>query len=186
MAILFSVSLHIALHLLVITNATLIKNGWDTCHFGSIECKCQKVPDNLLKVDCSRRELVKIPTLYSNVTWIDLSNNHIDNISVGFPKIVGYIDLSGNMIHQLNRKPFRGLYNLKSLNLERNRINISSMYKGLFADLHSLTELNLKGNIQEQFMGTIIKDDVFSELRSLQSLKIDGPTNVTFGKGFAS
>lgn len=166
--------------------AATIKNNWDTCHFGSVECKCQKVPNNLLRVDCSGRRLLTVPAFNNSVTWIDLSNNEISNISSGFPKNVSYIDLSRNGIQQLGKQPFRGLYSLQTLNIERNKINITLMYKGLFADLHSLTELSLKGNIQDRFKPTLIKDDVFSELRLLETLKVDGPANLTFGKGFRS
>lgn len=178
----------VILHLFVLTKAiaTLHKKDWDTCHFGSAECKCQKVPNNLLKVDCSGRRLQTLPAFNTSVTWIDLSNNDISNISSGFPRNVTYINLSGNMIQKFDMHPFYGLFNLKTLNLERNRINITMMYRGLFADLTSLTELSLKGNIQDKFKPTVIKDDVFSELRSLETLKIDGPANVTFGKGFQS
>lgn len=182
-------TLHIVVFLLsMITNAyaTLQKKSWDTCHFGSVECKCQKVPNHLLKADCSGRRILTLPAFNTNVTWIDLSNNYIANISSGFPTNVSYINLSGNRIQQLDMHPFHGLFNLKTLNLERNRINITLMYRGLFANLHSLTELSLKGNIQDKFKPTLIRDDVFSELRSLEGLKIDGPANVTFGKGFRS
>lgn len=79
--------------------------------------------------------------------WIDFSNNYIDNISVGFLKIVGYIDLFGNRIYYFDRKFFCGLYNLKLLNLEKNWINILLMYKGFFVDLYFFIKLNLKGNI---------------------------------------
>nr|XP_011438585.2 toll-like receptor 4 [Crassostrea gigas] len=177
---------NVVLLLLMIKSAfaTLHKKSWDTCHFGSVECKCQKVPNNLLKADCSGRRLHTLPAFNTNVTWIDLSNNSIANLSRGFPRNVSYINLSSNKIQQLNMHPFNGLFNLKTLNLERNRINITLMYKGLFIDLHSLTELSLKGNIQDKFKPTLILDDVFSELRSLETLKIDGPANVTFGKGF--
>lgn len=118
--------------------------------------------------------------------WVDLSNNHIEEITSGFPKNVRYIDLSGNKIQHLDGHPFRGLLYLKTLNLERNAINISLLYQGLFSDLHSLTELSFKGNIKHEIKQTIIKDEVFAELRLLKTLKIDGTPNATFGKGFAN
>lgn len=60
---------------------------------------------------------------------------------------VSYLDLSRNGLYRLNGHPFRGLYNLKTLNLERNQLNQTYFYEGFFDDLHSLTELNLKSNI---------------------------------------
>uniref|UniRef100_A0A8W8JHP2 TIR domain-containing protein n=1 Tax=Magallana gigas TaxID=29159 RepID=A0A8W8JHP2_MAGGI len=176
----------VVLHLFIITKAfaTLHKKSWDNCYFGSAECKCQKVPNNLLKADCSGRRLHTLPVFNTSVIWIDLSNNEISNISSGFPRNVSYINLSENNIQELVMHPFHRLSNLKTLNLERNMINITMVYSGLFADLTSLTELSLKGNIQNKFKPTVIKDDVFSELKSLETLKIDGPANVTFGKGF--
>lgn len=174
------------LYLLLITNVTFSKKTWDVCQFGSVKCVCQNVPNNKLKVDCSGRRLLNIPTFSSNVIWVDLSNNHIEEITSGFPKNVRYIDLSGNKIQHLDGHPFRGLLYLKTLNLERNAINISLLYQGLFSDLHSLTELSFKGNIKHKIKQTIIKDEVFAELRSLKTLKIDGTPNATFGKGFAN
>lgn len=116
----------------------------------------------------------------------DLSNNLIEEIISGFPKNIRYINLSGNKIQHLDSQPFRGLFHLKTLNLERNVIDISLLYQGLFSDLHSLTELSFKGNIRNTITQTIIKDEVFAELSSLKTLKIDGPPNATFGKGFAN
>lgn len=159
------------LYLLLITNATFSKTTWNICQFGSVECVCQNVPNNQLKVDCSGRRLLNIPTFSSSVIWVDLSNNVIEEITSGFPKNVRYIDLSANKIQHLDGQPFLGLFHLKTLNLERNVLNISLLYQGVFSDLHSLTELSFKGNIRNKITETIIKDEVFAELSSLKTLK---------------
>lgn len=174
------------LYLLLITNATFSKTTWNVCQFRSVECVCQNVPNNQLKVDCSGRRLLNIPTFSSSVIWVDLSNNLIEEITSGFPKNVRYIDLSANKIQHLDGQPFLGLFHLKTLNLERNVLNISLLYQGVFSDLHSLTELSFKGNIRNEITETVIKDEVFAELSSLKTLKIDGSPNATFGKGFAN
>lgn len=172
----------------LIITASLGKENWDTCHFGSVKCLCQKEKGqtNLLKADCSNRGLRSVPVFPSNVTWIDLSNNHIYWINNWFPSNVSYIDLSRNGLYRLYGHPFRGLYNLKTLNLGKNRINQTYFYKGFFADLHSLTELNLKSNIPTYIPYGYINDKEYSKLKSLQTLEMDGVGGLTFGKGFGS
>lgn len=171
----------IILCICLIITASHDMGSWDTCHFGSVKCLCQ---EGQTKVNCSNRRLRTVPMFHSNVTWIDLSYNDIYWINNWFPSSVSYIDLSHNGIGRLYGHPFHGLYKLKTLNLERNRINNTYFYKGFFADLYSLTELNLKGNIPYYIPHGHISDKEFSDLRSLQTLKIDGPQSVTFGKGF--
>lgn len=173
------------LYLLKIGSIAYTKPEWFTCEFEVAKCACRNISDHRVWADCSKRKLTRIPVFSSNVSGIDFSDNLVRVISNEFPKNVSYIDLSRNQIEALDGQPFRELYHLKTLNLQRNRINITLFNRSLFSDLHSLNELNLKGNIQNKFKPTIIHDVVFSELRSLQTLKIDGPTNVTFGEGFS-
>lgn len=130
----------------LLITASFGKENLDTCHFGSVKCLCQKGKGqtNLLKADCSNRGLRirSVPVFSSNVTWINLSNNQIYWNNNWFPSNVSYLDLSRNSLHILYGHPFRGLYNLKTLNLEKNYLNISYLYSDFFADLQSLTELN--------------------------------------------
>lgn len=170
----------------LLITASLGKENWDTCHFGSVKCLCQKGKGqtNLLKADCSNRGLRSVPVFSSNVTWIDLSNNRIYWINNWFPSNVTYLDLSRNSLYRLYGHPFRGLYNLKTLNLERNQLNQTYFYEGFFDDLHSLTELNLKSNIPTYIPHGYLNDKEYSKLKSLQTLKMDGIGSLTFGKGF--
>lgn len=75
----------VVLHLFIITEAfaALHKKSGDNCYFGSAECKCQKVPNNLLKVDCSGRRLHALPVFNTSVIWIDLSNKIFHNLELG-------------------------------------------------------------------------------------------------------
>ncbi|XP_056016781.1 toll-like receptor 4 [Ostrea edulis] len=155
-------------------------NGY-ICVFGSVNCSCEHI-QHQMKVDCSNTHFKSVPHFYKNVSWIDLSDNDIENISGPFPETVSYINLSRNQIKSLGSNTFRGLRNLSSLNLEGNKINITHLY-GLFADLYSLTELSLKRN---NHADTVVLDKVFGELKSLEVLKIDGTENITFGKGFSN
>lgn len=168
----------------LLITASLGKENWDTCHFGSVRCLCQKEKGqtNLLKADCSNRGLRSVPVFSSNVTWIDLSNNQIYWNNNWFPSNVSYLDLSRNSLHGLYGHPFRGLYNLKTLNLEKNYLNISYLYSDYFADLQSLTELNLRGNTPYYIPNGYIEDKDFSKLESLQTLEIDGFRYIKFGK----
>lgn len=111
------------LYFCLIITASLGKENWNTGHFGSAKCLCQKSQTNQLKADCSNRGLSGVPVFPSEVTWIDLSKNHIYWINNWFPSNVSYIDLSRNSICRLYGHPFRGLYNLKTLNLKRNQLN---------------------------------------------------------------
>ncbi|XP_062613334.1 toll-like receptor 4 [Saccostrea cucullata] len=152
------------------------------CDLGLVNCTCQDLK-NQTKVDCSHKELFKIPKFYENSTWIDLSDNLIEKIENNFPKNVEYINLSRNKIKRLNNFSFHGLQKLKTLNLDYNHINISQFYKGIFPDLKSLIEISLKGNTNPSD-NVLIRDDAFSELTALRILKIDGPRNISFEKGF--
>ncbi|XP_056013705.1 toll-like receptor 4 [Ostrea edulis] len=169
---------------LLLISYAVAENIWHLCVFGVVNCTCENI-QHQIKVDCSKKHVQNIPHFPKNVSWIDLSDNDIEEISDPFPETVSYIDLSRNKIKSLSNKPFRGLRNLKSLNLEGNKISISELYQGLFADLYSLTELSLKGN-SHPGTSVIVHDEVFAELKSLQILKIDGPKNISFGKGFSN
>ncbi|XP_048766858.2 toll-like receptor 4 [Ostrea edulis] len=166
--------------LLFMSYAVAENNGY-ICVFGSVNCSCENI-QHQMKADCSNMHLKSVPYFYKNVSWIDLSDNDIEKISGPFPETVSYIDLSRNEIKSLSSNTFRGLRNLKSLNLEGNKIKITDLY-GQFADLDSLTELSLKRN---KHTGTVVLDKVFAELKSLEVLKIDGTDNITFGKGFSN
>lgn len=74
----------------LLITTSLGKEDWDTCHFGSVKCWCQKEKGqtNQLKANCSNRGLRSVPVFSSNVTWIDLINNHIYWINNWFPSIM--------------------------------------------------------------------------------------------------
>lgn len=73
-------------------------------------------------------------------------------------------------------------YTILKLNLEKNYLNISYLYSDYFADLQSLTELNLRGNTPYYIPNGYIADKDFSKLKSLQTLEIDGFRYIKFGK----
>lgn len=171
-------------HLVLFDDVLMTKDVHHVCIFKHANCTCGNLHHQML-VDCSHRDLQHVPEFYANVSWIDLSNNDIENIEGGFPKNSHHIDLSRNKIRTLYNMPFRGLRKLRTLSLEGNRIHLTLFYNGLFEDLYSLRTLNLKGNSPPK-EGVIIRDRVFSELQSLEILQMDGPSNITFGKAFGS
>lgn len=152
-------------HLVLFDDVLMTKDVHHVCIFKHANCTCGNLHHQML-VDYSHRDLQHVPEFYANVSWIDLSNNDIENIEGGFPKNSHHIDLSRNKIRTLYNMPFRGLRKLRTLSLEGNRIHLTLFYNELFEDLYSLRTLNLKGNSPPK-EGVIIRDRVFSELQSL-------------------
>ena len=134
---------------------------------GALPCKIF----NSSRLDCSNRNLVKIPTLPANITWLDLSLNPLENISgdafegqgdlidvnigrTDIEKIEGspFIDLkaaqtlvvSYTYLNHLAPTSFRGLFNLLKLDLGGNYL--SSVPRNIFIDLNQLQVLYINNN----------------------------------------
>ncbi|XP_048767520.2 toll-like receptor 4 [Ostrea edulis] len=149
-------------------------------------CKCTS-SNNKLKIDCRDRfkSGFNITSFPNNTVWMDLSGNNIKGINWTSPENVSHIDLSRNCISSLHGKPFEGLFFLRYLNLEQNKITFSesNYYLDVFEDLQSLHTLNIKSNTKTSVSAHNI-DTAFSKLVSLITLRMDLLFNVTFESGF--
>lgn len=161
---------------------------YDTCYFNK-HCRCWT--NDFLHVDCSGKAMTTIPRFPSNVSFLNIQCNLIQNIKPGIfdnLKILQKLDLSYNNLTRLPQGAFIGLNNLHILILEYNNLNysIQSFPRGVFKPLVSLKHLNIKFNyklIMQNF-----PDDVISDLKELNTLEVDAfdafPVK-GFGKGFS-
>jgi Leucine-rich repeat (LRR) protein len=161
----------------VLSMYLVIFNHVAECYNTKITCEILR-KRTFVKIDCSSRGLTVIPDFCHN-------NDLLNNIATRKirPDEIQELDLSKNYISNFNNSSFHCLKNLRTLNLERNHINLSSKnyIEGLFTSLVSLQNLNVKHNSKE---GSI-NDTVFAELRELQVLRIDVPNGSEFGSDFS-
>jgi len=103
---------------------------------------------------------------------LSLSDNSISHISSNVfihTKALSFLDLSGNLVsHTIEdaQAPFKGLANLTSLKLDRNRIK--SVGQGALKGLRALEELSLMENPVSS-----LSEAAFQNSLSLFSLKLD-------------
>ena len=123
----------------------------------------------------SGKNLTFIPkTIPLNVTHLILNQNKITTIKYGdLNRMIHliHLDISQNRIEKINRLSFKGLKQLKVLNMSSNHLSDGySLPNGVFLPLAaSLQELDLGHNlIYQSYPDKIIKD-----LHSLETLKLD-------------
>ncbi|XP_072127058.1 relaxin receptor 1 isoform X2 [Mobula birostris] len=88
----------------------------------------------------------KVCAVLPSLNWLDLEGNHIVSIDKATLQTclkITVFDLSSNLIKELPRSAFRGLKQLKQMNLSNNPIN--HFHVDQFDDLISLTSLVLDG-----------------------------------------
>ena len=124
--------------------------------------------------DFSNRNLTSVPQINPGfITRLVLSHNLLTAIKYGdFNRIVNltYLDISNNRIKMLNKMSFKGLTQLKVLNISSNLLNDGSLPEGLFQPLSSyLLELDLRHNL----MYKKYPDEAIKDLISLRILKFD-------------
>ncbi|XP_060598763.1 slit homolog 1 protein-like [Ruditapes philippinarum] len=157
----------------------------------SCYCKDESVYTNgsyLLLVNCTDAGLTSVPTnIPSNTTVLTLNGNNITKIgprSFEHLSKLLYLDLSKTGLTSLHSETFAGLGNLRTLELNGNKIRykIKCIPDGVFAELKSLTRLNLQQNFsaddvepKEQY-----PTKALSNLNFLEELLIDGLQNRTF------
>ncbi|XP_063067232.1 toll-like receptor 8b [Engraulis encrasicolus] len=165
--------------------------------------RCPVVTHNTsVHVDCSERGLKDIPViLLRNVTELDLSLNHIQNVSIDSAHTLGdlenltLIDLNSNNIETFNSTDlFEDLTNLKTLRLDHNNIsvvprivsdslsnlslasnNINRITSEDFKGLSALTSVNLDENCYFRLTcneSLIIERGAFSDLTQLTNLSL--------------
>ncbi|XP_064597943.1 toll-like receptor Tollo [Liolophura sinensis] len=143
-------------------------------------------------LDCGSRELHHIPTEnihFDNAEEIDLSGNKLRRIiNETFSKnsALKYLDLSYNVITDLETRAFGGLDHLAILNLSGNGIALSPdvLTPELFEPLVALREIRMQHMSVpvSQWRGI---DATFQMLKNLTKLYIDFPPEFVFGIGFS-
>lgn len=151
-----------------------------------------------LNIDCSRKNLTKIPDLIpTNTVYLNLCHNRIkeipNNIFQHFSNLI-VLDLSFNKLHTINQQTFTGLKNLRRLQINNNNLgyNTRQFPPGSFRSLRSLTHLCIQQN--NKFLedaALIFPDKTISDLTMLEKLELDmynddKGNKVILGKGYSS
>ena len=136
------------------------------------------VPGNIVfaeeNFNFSYKNLTSVPrTIPVFATQLILSHNLLTAIKYGdFNRMINltYLDISNNRIKVLNKMSFKGLTQLKVLNISANNLSDGSLPEGLFQPLSlSLLELDVRYNlVYKRYPDEAIKD-----LISLRILKLD-------------
>ncbi|CAG2228504.1 unnamed protein product [Mytilus edulis] len=131
-----------------------------------------------LTVDCTGKNLTRIPNFRKSTKTLILANNQIQDIPNGIFSSHGaleVLDLSHNSLTNLRSDSFKGLANLLRLNLNSNKLgkNNKTLSKNCFKYLPKLRHLSLKGN-------TFTKFPDISSIRSLQILNATFINGMTF------
>ena len=151
-------------------------------------CSCKIVKPEGIAVDCSERQLHRVPTgLPLTMVDLKLSGNliqTIDNNLFSTYTNLKHLDMSRNLIYHVEEHAFGELSGcLKELFLDGNRITVNNLTQAIFDSLKKLTILQIHNNIWQQ--GTITYGDFFIGLTGLEQLSLDGLPNVSFGKRFS-
>ncbi|XP_063152767.1 leucine-rich repeat and immunoglobulin-like domain-containing nogo receptor-interacting protein 2 [Candoia aspera] len=128
------------------------------------ECSAQNK-----SVSCHRRRLIAIPEGIPIETKIlDLSKNRLKSVNpeefTAFP-LLEEIDLSDNIVANVEPGAFNSLFNLRSLRLKGNRLKLVPL--GVFTGLSNLTKLDISEN-----KIVILLDYMFQDLHNLKSLEV--------------
>lgn len=144
------------------------------------ECYCvrkfsHRFQSNLRTVDCSNRGLIRFPPqehLPADVQLLLLNDNRISDLpttlNIWFPDLL-YLNLAYNKIERIDsgEGAFDGLYNLRLLDLQNNRLSALSSFA--LAGMYNLQELNLGDN-----QLSAVVDDAFGGLPKLETLHLNG------------
>ncbi|XP_052821681.1 toll-like receptor 4, partial [Octopus bimaculoides] len=151
-------------------------------------CHCTEDKFQHCTVTCTDENLTQIPSYFpENTTSLDLSRNHIKRIP---PDIIKHLNLlevlkvDDNLLEYLLPNTFQGLWSLRELSLEYNRlaINYSSFPINLFRNLTEVKILKLRGNTV--YRNTNFIDRTISHLTALEYLYISGGQYFMFGAGY--
>ncbi|XP_045165620.2 toll-like receptor 4 [Mercenaria mercenaria] len=142
-------------------------------------------------VDCSDRSLTYIPKdLNVTTRELNLSSNylqHIDNGNFEYLEELISLDLYNTSLKNVSSDAFKGLTNLKFLNISQNDqfpLTNESTPMELFEHIPSLEVLRMYGTTGTYNIKNGYPDVQLSKLPSLEELWIDGLTNLTFGPAF--
>nr|AVR52705.1 Toll4 [Sinohyriopsis cumingii] len=176
--------------LLISTTAgktTLISSSYSLC-ISNVPCKCRRDIENRLIVDCSKMNLTEIPRMPNDTVFLSLSNNEILVVGNGtfsnLPHLLS-LDLSTNSMRKIDRDAFHGLENLRRLDFNRNNVplTVQGFGQGVFRSLKNLCYLSIQ-NVNVKTDNASYPHQIFADIISLTTLKIDGMPNAIFGPGF--
>ena len=144
------------------------------CSF-DVRCWCRPVQNTTyLAANCKGLKLQSIPTFPNNIQVIDLSDNLIQQIQDSH-FIHNYdlkvLILSHNKLTYLSKESFNGLTNVRNLTLDNN--NISVVTEDAFQYVKQLRHLDLKNNIITP------RKLILTSLSLLHTLKIDFMENTS-------
>ena len=148
----------------------------------------------LKELDSSSNYLTTISALIpANVQELNLSHNFIRKLyNYTFSGInnaehkLKKLHLQNNTIKEIEQYAFEGLHSLEYLDLSNNFIPFMTrgLVPAIFKPMRNLLELDLQNNTMTELQDLRYPDDILSDAKSLQTLKIDGIANATFGPGF--
>ncbi|KAK3598113.1 hypothetical protein CHS0354_006071 [Potamilus streckersoni] len=175
--------------LLSLTTAAKAAPVLSSLCINSVPCKCTRVNENRLIVDCSKMNLTNIPSIPNDTIFLSLRNNKITVVEnrtfSNLPHLVS-LDLSKNSIQKIDLDGFQGLVNLEHLDLNRNNVPLTTdgFKIGVFQDLKNISYLSIQ-NINSRRDNSSYPHEIFAGLISLTTLKIDGKFNAIFGPEFS-
>ncbi|XP_076099280.1 toll-like receptor 4 [Mytilus galloprovincialis] len=161
------------------------------CKFDE-RCQCSNTKHGYVDVDCSLKNITKIPNLPESIVFLNVSHNLIERISKGTFEAAKHLltlDLSFNSLSSINLTTFADLKRLRYLSLDNNELVYSNRTfpEGIFKQLKSLSHLSLKNNNLWSSCCNSFPDKTISDLSDLETLELDVPpikVNNTFGEGY--
>ncbi|VDI29715.1 decorin, partial [Mytilus galloprovincialis] len=147
----------------------------------------------LILADCENRGLNFIPqNLPGDINVLDLSSNQLtaiyNNSFVNY-KYLQELILGKNQIEYLSSGSFKGLYNLDTLDMSHNMLDLSKTYSAeIFVPIKNLTKLDIRSNMPQPIdfeKEFIYPDHVFEVLSELSFLGIDMMPVPQFRSGFS-
>ncbi|CAI9715649.1 toll-like receptor 4 [Octopus vulgaris] len=152
-------------------------------------CNCTEIIFSRCTVICKDQNLTQMPVSFpKNATSIDLSRNRIKSIpadSLKHLNLLEVLKLDDNLLERFQPTVFEGLWSLKELSLEYNRLTMTykSFPINLFQNLTKVKILKLRGNSLLRNRATYI-DKTISYLTSLEQLFMTGTKYSYFGAGY--
>ncbi|CAG2243116.1 unnamed protein product [Mytilus edulis] len=143
--------------------------------------------------DCENRGLNFIPqNLPGDINVLDVSSNQltsVENDSFVNYKYLQELILGHNQIEYLASGSFKGLYNLDTLDMSHNMLDLSKAYSAeIFVPIKNLTKFDIRSNMPQPIdfeKDFIYPDHVFGVLSELSFLGIDMMPVPQFGSGFS-
>ncbi|CAC5402893.1 unnamed protein product [Mytilus coruscus] len=137
---------------------------------------CSKTSKGYATVDCSWKNISRIPHLAESTVFLNVSHNLIDSIGKELLKAANHLstlNLSFYRLSTINFTTFTG--KLRYLSLDNNELVYSSQTFpiGIFQPLKSLSHLSLKNNNNRSSCCESFPDETILDLFDLATLELD-------------